>query len=129
MKAVDYSQGFVTLLKQLWLDVPAYEMEFRFCLEHAYRFDFAWLNSRPGIGNSVAVEIDGGNRMVRWSPKMKRNVAVGRHTGSADYVKLNLAVLYGWRVLRFTTEMLKKDPQGCVDVLRKALDRFGVKEA
>ena len=59
---------------------------------------------------------------------MKRNVAVGRHTGSADYVKLNLAVLYGWRVLRFTTEMLKKDPQGCVDVLRRALDRFGVEE-
>jgi len=44
-------------------------------------------------------------------------------------VKLNTAVLYGWRVLRFTTEMLKKDPQGCVDVLEKALDRFGVEEA
>jgi len=41
MKAVDYSQGFVTLLKQLWLDVPAYEMEFRFCHERAYRFDRA----------------------------------------------------------------------------------------
>jgi very-short-patch-repair endonuclease len=122
MKAVDYSQGFVTLLKQLWLDVPAYEMEFRFCLEHAYRFDLAW------PGDKLAVEIDGGNRMVRWSPKMKRHVAVGRHTGSADYVKLNTAIIYGWRVLRFTTEMLKKDPQGCVDVLRKALDRFGVEE-
>jgi len=122
MKAVDYSQGFVTLLKQLWLDVPAYEMEFRFCLEHAYRFDLAW------PGDKLAVEIDGGNRMVRWSPKMKRHVAVGRHTGGADYVKLNTAIIYGWRVLRFTTEMLKKDPQGCVDVLRKALDRFGVEE-
>jgi len=122
MKAVDSSQGFVTLLKMLWPDVPEYKMEFRFCLEHAYRFDFAW------PGDKLAVEIDGGNRMVRWSPKMKRNVAVGRHTGSADYVKLNTAIIYGWRVLRFTTEMLKKDPQGCVDVLRKALDRFGVEE-
>ena len=127
MKAVDYSQGFVTLLKQLWPDVPTYKMEYRFCLEHAYRFDFAWPEVE-GIGG-VAVEIDGGNRMVRWSPKTKRNVAVGRHTGSADYVKLNTAIIYGWRVLRFTTEMLKKDPQGCVDVLRKALDRFGVEEA
>jgi len=127
VKAVDSSQGFVTLLKMLGANIPAYKMEFRFCLEHAYRFDFAWPEVE-GIGG-VAVEIDGGNRMVRWSPKMKRNVAVGRHTGGADYVKLNTAVLYGWRVLRFTTEMLKKDPQGCVDVLRKALDRFGVEEA
>jgi len=123
VKIVDSSQGFVTLLKMLWPDVPAYKMEYRFCLEHAYRFDFCWVNAK------LALEIDGGNRMVRWSPKMKRNVAVGRHTGSADYVKLNTAIIYGWRVLRFTTEMLKEDPQGCVDVLRKALDRFGVEEA
>ena len=123
MKAVDYSQGFVTLLKMLWPDVPEYKMEAHFCPDRDYRFDFAW--SHEG----VALEIDGGNRMVRWSPKMKRNVAVGRHTGSADYVKLNTAIIYGWRVLRFTTEMLKKDPQGCVDVLRRALDRFGVEEA
>ena len=123
MKTVDSSQGFVTLLKMLWPDVPEYRMEAPFCPDRDYRFDFAWQHE------GVALEIDGGNRMVRWSPKMKKHVAVGRHTGSADYVKLNTAVLYGWRVLRFTTEMLKKDPQGCVDVLRKALDRFGVKEA
>ena len=35
--------------------------------------------------------------------------------GKADYVKLNLATAGGWRVLRFTSNMLDDDPVGVVE--------------
>ena len=69
----------------------------------------------------VAVEIDGGNRMVRWSKRLKRMVTVGAHTMSTDYEKRNAAAEAGWALLCFTTEMLKKDPQGCVDVVERTI--------
>lgn len=54
-----------------------------------------------GPGLFVAVEVDGGNRMVR------NGAAVGRHTGEDDYRKLNAAAIRGWRVLRFTPAMVR----------------------
>ena len=69
----------------------------------------------------VAVEIDGGNRMVRWSKRFRRMVAVGAHTMSTDYEKRNAAVEAGWALLCFTTDMLKRDPQACVDVVERVI--------
>ena len=71
-----------------------------------FSLDAAW----PSV--KVAVEIDGGNWIARRVNG--RCVCVGRHTQAADYEKLNLLVLAGWRVLRFTPAMLKKDPEQCV---------------
>lgn len=74
-----------------------------------WRFDWAV----PAL--KIAVEIDGGNWMARWSKKQHRCVPVGRHTKSDDYQKRNAAVEAGWSVLCFTTEMLDADAIGCVE--------------
>jgi very-short-patch-repair endonuclease len=70
---------------------PVAELEFR--LGRRWRFDFAWFAER------LAVEVDGAT------------FAGGRHTRGKGYeedcVKLNAAVLDGWRVLRFTTRMVE----------------------
>jgi very-short-patch-repair endonuclease len=84
-------------------------------LDRGWAFDFAW------PAHKLALEIDGATRLARWNPKLKRCVAVGRHAGEKDYWKLNAAILLGWRVLRFTTEMVQRDPWGCVQIVAEAL--------
>lgn len=68
------------------------EPEFRFHPVRKWRFDFCWPDKK------LAVEIEG----AIWTG--------GRHqTGSgftADCEKLNAAILLGYRVLRFTTDMV-----------------------
>ena len=68
------------------------EREFRFLSGRRWAFDFAWPVQR------LAVECEGGH----WSH--------GRHTrGSGfekDCAKYNHAALLGWRVGRFTREMI-----------------------
>ena len=92
---------FLALWERFAPDAPAPVTQHRFAPPRRFRFDFAWLEAK------VAVEIDGGV----W--------VAGRHTrGSgvqADYVKLNLATAGGWRVLRFTSNMLDDDPVGVVE--------------
>jgi len=106
----------------------SYEREYHFAAEHVgtgpgvrnrlkaaglcdWRFDFAFL---LGDSGNVAVEIDGGTHMVRWSPKLKKHVVVGHHSKSGDYAKINAATRLGWKVLRFTGTMLKKNPTRCM---------------
>lgn len=66
-----------------------FEVEFRFCKERRWRFDFALPAQRIGI------ECEGGI----WSH--------GRHTRGIGYTrdceKYNRAALDGWRVLRYTS--------------------------
>lgn len=61
--------------------------------ERDWRFDFAWPPQH------LALEVDGGT----WNG--------GRHVRGAGYEedcrKLNEALVRGWRVLRFTTDMVK----------------------
>lgn len=71
-----------------------------------HRADFAWLPD-------LIVEIDGGQHQARG----------GRHNTDADRVKLNEAAAAGWRILRFSGDMLERDPVGCIDVVRRALRR------
>jgi very-short-patch-repair endonuclease len=65
----------------------------RFHAERQWRFDFAWPVRR------VALEVDGGT----WTG--------GRHTRGDGYaedcVKVNTAVIAGWRVLRATSDQVK----------------------
>src|ERR1700733_14572633 len=68
--------------------------EFQFHSERKWRLDFAFVEQRLGI------EIDGGSR------------SYGRHNRSegfeADCEKLNAAAALGWRILRYTTEMVTR---------------------
>ena len=68
------------------------EREYRFAPTGRYRFDFAFPEAM------IAVEIEGGT----WSK--------GRHTRpkgfEEDCRKYNLAAIFGWRVLRFTSDMV-----------------------
>lgn len=68
--------------------------EYRFDETRRWRFDFAW------PAQKVAVEVDGGT----W--------VGGRHTSgsgfAADIEKLNRATTLGWRVLRYTTTMIRE---------------------
>ena len=73
-------------------NLPPPEREYRFHDERRWRFDFAWPE------RMLAVEVDGGT----WSQ--------GRHTRGAGYAadceKGNAAIIAGWRVLHYTTEMI-----------------------
>lgn len=77
--------------------------EYRFHPIRRWRFDFA----DPAL--MIAVEIEGGT----W--------VGGRHiTGSGyakDCEKYNTATALGWRVFRFTPQMLTKDLNSCVNTL------------
>ena len=95
---------FLRLVKQAGLPKP--EAEYKFHPTRKWRFDFAW----PGL--KLAVEVDGGT----W--------AGGRHSRGQGYeddcVKLNEAVLAGWRVLRVTPAMIHDGR--AVDAILFALD-------
>jgi very-short-patch-repair endonuclease len=81
------------------------ELEFDKNLGRKHRFDWADVSSR------VAVEIDGG----QWSARG------GRHAGDADREKTNIAASLRWLVFHFSPDQLKKDPQKCVDMVRRAI--------
>jgi len=59
-----------------------------------------------------AVEIDGG----RYAP------GGGRHAGDGDREKLNVATILGWRVLRFSTQQVEREPERVVEVIVLAYD-------
>ena len=110
------------------LKIP-YEREFKFARDLAgnpktgirlalkkldlsdWRFDFALLEPR------IAIEVEGGV------------FTGGRHTRGAGYSedckKYNMATLYGWRVLRFTTQQVRSGE--ALKIIEQAIthDRVG----
>ena len=70
------------------------EREWKFHATRRWRFDFAWPE------HFLAVEVEG----ATWSG--------GRHTRGSGFAKdaekYNAAALAGWRVLRFTADMIRK---------------------
>ena len=87
--------------------LPDPQREHRFHPKRRWRFDFAW----PDV--MLAVEVEGGT----WSK--------GRHTRgrgfAADCEKYNEAALLGWRVLRFTGDMV--DDWSALETVREALGK------
>lgn len=104
--------------------LPAWDAEYRFAAEHVgpgvglrerlreaglqdWRFDRAFVKQK------VFVELEGGV----WVD--------GRHSRGAGYTsdcaKYNAATLLGWRGLRFTTDMLKANPMGCMEKVKVLL--------
>lgn len=83
--------------------------DFVFAPPRRFAFDFAWVDYK------LAIELEGGTmnggRHVR--PKGYEN----------DCEKYNLATLDGWRVLRYTSNMLNSDPGKVCDQIKMILDR------
>ena len=100
------STGVELLKLHLRAEGIDFKREHRFHLTRLWRFDFA-------IEPDLAVEVDGGI----WTK--------GRHTRGAgmeaDNVKINTAVLAGWRVLRFSTGQVKSGY--AIDTIKRALAR------
>ena len=103
--STDLFLGYLRRFKSANLPVP--ETEYKFDHARRWRFDIAW------VGEAVAVEIDGGV------------YSGGRHvTGTGftgDCIKLNRATELGWRVLRYTPQMLNRDPKRCIEQVVKLL--------
>jgi very-short-patch-repair endonuclease len=91
--------------------LPAPVRQFKFLPYRRFRFDFAWPDHK------VYVEIEGGT----W--------VGGRHVRPAGYArdceKYNQAALNGWVGLRFTSDMLRSDPHGCISQLATLLEERG----
>lgn len=87
-------ETFFTQLKLRQLPLPT--REHKFDDARKWRFDFAWVEQK------LAVEIEGGISYLKQ----------GRHTRPEgfenDCRKYNNAALAGWRVLRFSSQMVTK---------------------
>lgn len=83
--------------------------EYIFQRDRRWRADFAWPEQL------LIVEIEGGD----WIR--------GRHTRAAGYatdcIKYNSAQLAGWRVIRFSGELVRNALRYCVSVVRLCLER------
>ena len=101
--------------------IPKARRNYRFFPERRVTFDFAWPDQK------AAVEIDEGNRMIRWSKTPKRAVVVGKHTKTLDYDKHNLATVLGWRVLYFTGDQLNRNPKSVIGQVKVLLGVDGAK--
>ena len=85
------------------------QAEYRFHPKRRFRFDYCWPTQK------IAVEVDGG----QWQP------FGGRHATDGDREKLNMAAEMGWRVLRFSPQMLQADPEKCVRQVERTLKGTG----
>ncbi len=100
---------FDAILKMLGPDIetPINEHLFAKSMKRRWRFDRCW------IDNKLAVEIEGGI------------YSGGRHVRGKgfeeDCKKYNSAVVLGWRVLKVTSGMMKKDPVGIINQIRSCL--------
>ena len=93
-----------TILNTLGIEPTS---EHRFDDTRKWRFDFAF------IAPMIAVEIEGGLYMN------------GRHVQAkgyqADCYKYNRAVELGWRVLRYSPQMLKNDPVTIIQQIERTI--------
>ena len=104
-------QEFMAIWQQVAMPMPpglaAPVLEHRFHQVRRWRFDFAWLDQK------VAVEIEGGT------------FTGGRHTRGLghhqDCDKYNAAILDGWKVLRFTSLHLTREPMAMVETIASIL--------
>lgn len=79
-----------------------------------YRADFCFPEAM------LMIEVEGGTQMTRTNAKGQTMVG-GRHNTDEDRYKYNLAARHGWRVMRFSTQQLIRDPKSCVDLVLQAL--------
>jgi len=102
-------EEFALLVRMCGLPAPV--RQYKFLPHRRFRFDFAWPEQK------VYVELEGGT----WIG--------GRHVTGAGYrrdcEKYNEAALNGWVGLRFTSDMVRNDPAGCIAKLSLLLEERG----
>jgi len=107
-KSSSLEQAFDYYWHILAPDLPEPEAEVLFIPKRRFRLDRAFKTQKLGI------ELDGGV------------FSRGRHVRGAgferDLEKMNLAVLNGWRVLRYSTNMLNDNPEQVIGQIRKVLE-------
>lgn len=81
--------------------------EYRFHTVRKFRLDFA-----VDVYKKIGIEVDGGQWCARG----------GRHNTDKDREKMNLLAEMGWIVFRFSPDMLKKNPIGCAEQVRRAME-------
>jgi very-short-patch-repair endonuclease len=93
---------------------PPPEEEFHFAksIGRNWRFDFAWPEQK------TSVEIDGGEWLYKTGKKSRHMTGTGYQ---GDIEKLNIAVILGWRVLRYTPSMLAANPSKCIEQIKQVL--------
>jgi very-short-patch-repair endonuclease len=108
-KKSDLELAFETYCIQCGLQLQGREYKFAHPFRE-WRFDYVFVNSQRQVG----VELDGGN------------YAKGAHVRGASLddqnEKQNYAMELGWIVLRYTTTMLRNDPCGCIDQIKRVLE-------
>lgn len=87
------------------LAIPVWEYPFAKGFGRNYCFDWAFPKQRIGV------EVDGGVWLEHG----------GRHGGDGDREKLNFAAALGWRVFRFSPEMLTTEPEKWVAMVESTL--------
>jgi len=108
MKRPDATQGFLLTFRRLARDADQPIPEYRFHPPRRWRFDAAWPE------RLLAVEIEGG----AW--------ASGRHVRGTGYEgdceKYNQAACDGWIVLRYTPQMINRNPLGVIEQIKLLLE-------
>ena len=92
---VDYSECFARALATR-PRIPAPVREYTVCPWRLWRFDFAFMPHESASGHKIAIEIGGGTFVAGG----------GRHNEDSDREKLAVAAALGFRVIRFSQEML-----------------------
>lgn len=109
MKQSALERAFQAVWRTIASDEVEPQREFVFHPTRKWRLDFAWPAER------VAVELDGAT------------YTGGRHvTGSGyakDCEKANAAAGLDWAILRYTSDMWRKDPEGIINEIRAVLAR------
>jgi very-short-patch-repair endonuclease len=107
-KNKDKAEIFTYYWRILADNIPPALPEFKFdeAFDRKHRFDFAFPEYK------VAVEVEGNAWKVPGG---------GKHMQDADLEKYNIAAMLGWRVLRFSPEMLINDPDRHIGMIRECL--------
>ena len=79
--------------------------EHQFC-KRKWRIDLSW----PKLKIPLAVECDGGRHCAGG----------GKHNTNADYDKINELNHLGWKVLRFNSDQIRKNPMHCIKNIERA---------
>ena len=109
------TKAIATLLMHIKAEgLPKPELEYKFHPDRKWRFDLAWPGYRsPTILTMVSVEIDGGVFARKGARKCRccGHVPQGGHNTGVGFTKncekLNAAAELGWRVFRYTPQMVE----------------------
>lgn len=116
----ELERTFETYWRQL--GGPDLEAEYRFAPPRKWPFDFAHPQTK------IAIELEGGTYARKGAKRCEYcgQIPQGRHTTgagfAADCAKYNQAAIMGWRVFRFTTDMINTDPAGHLGPVIEAIN-------